>query len=139
MAQDLLTLMTVFRALAVTVHEPIDDQTNLEMNMATLKIHDLSVSRDLDAKARAVIRGGISFGWIRPYVGNQSSPVGHTFIGQINVSNTFLLNPVFSTTYNTVNQLEFVTIDVAENVDSLIAVDVAQGQAAKARALPFSM
>lgn len=107
--------------------------------MATLKIHDLSVSKDLDAKARAAILGGISFGWIRPFAGKQSSPVGNTFIGQVNVSNTFLLNPVFSTVYNTVNQLEFVTIDVAENSDSLIAVDVAQGQAAKARALPFAV
>jgi len=104
--------------------------------MASLKIYDLHTSTDLDAKARAVIYGGMSFGWIRPYTDNQSSPsFGTTIIGQIQVFNTFLINP----TYNTVNQLEFVTIDVTENVDSLISVDVAQGQAGRSNSFPFPM
>lgn len=101
--------------------------------MASLQIYDLNVSTHLDAKARAAIYGGFNFGWIRPYVGSRpSSSYGNTtIIGQ--VFNTFLINP----TYNTVNQLEFVTIDVAENVDSLIDIDVAQGQSGRSRSLPF--
>jgi hypothetical protein len=104
--------------------------------MASLKIHDLNASTHLDAKALAVIYGGISFGWIRPYLKSQpSSSFGTTIIGQ--VSNTFLINPTFNRIYNTVNQLEFVTIDATENVDSLISVDVNLGQTGASRSLPL--
>jgi len=107
--------------------------------MASLKIHDLSANAQLDAKALAVIFGGMSFGWISPYRKQGSSPFGNTYIGQMTVSNTFFINPIFNQTYNTVNQLEFVTVDVAENVDSLVNVDIDLGQTAASQSLPFSI
>ena len=99
--------------------------------MASLKIHDLNASTHLDAKALAAVYGGISFGWIRPYLKSQpSSSFGTTIIGQ--VSNTFLINPIFNQTYNTVYQVEIVSIDASENVDSLINVQTDQGQFGRA-------
>ena len=101
--------------------------------MTSLTIHDLPASEDLDAEALAVICGGISFGWIQPYRKKQpSSPFGNTIIGEINVSNTFLINPIFNQTYNTVYQVEIVSIDASENVDSLIDVQTGQGQFGRA-------
>ena len=103
--------------------------------MTFLTIHDLPARKDLDAEALTVIRGGISFGWIQPYRKEQpSSPWGVTIIGEINVSNTFLINPIFNQTYNTVYQVEIVSIDASENVDSLINVQTGQGQFGRAGA-----
>ena len=97
--------------------------------MTFLTTHDLPVCQDLDAEALAVISGGISLGWIQPFRKEQaSSAFGTTIIGEINVSNTFLINPVFNQTYNTVYQVEIVSIDASKNVDSLINVQTDQGQ-----------
>ena len=100
--------------------------------MTVLTIHDLPACKDLDAEARAVICGGISFGWIQPYRKEQPSSFGTTIIGEINVSNTLLINPIFNQTYNTVYQVEIVSIDASENVDSLINVQTDQGQFGRA-------
>ena len=101
--------------------------------MTFLTTHDLPACKDLDAEALAVISGGISFGWIQPYRKQQpSSPFGTTIIGEINVSNTLLINPIFNQTYNTAYQVEIVSIDASENVDSLINVQTDQGQFGRA-------
>ncbi len=101
--------------------------------MASLKIHDLYASTHLDAEALTVIYGGISFGWIQPYRKEQSSsPFGATIIGEINVSNTILVNPIFNQTYNTVYQVEIVSIDASKNVDAMINIQTGQGQIGRA-------
>ena len=101
--------------------------------MACLKINNLQLNKQLDIKARRVVRGGMSFGWIRPYQhalsGSSGSPI---FIGQM----TVLLNPVFNQITQTVNQVEFVTVETNQNTDSSINVIVDQGQNGNVGRLP---
>ena len=94
--------------------------------MAILKIQNLKVSKQLDVKALQAVRGGMmSFGWIRPYQrslgGSPGSPI---FIGQM----TVLVNPVFNQITKTVNQVQFVTVETTENINSTVNVLIDQGQ-----------
>ena len=94
--------------------------------MATLKIHDLHANEAQDRQAMNSVRGGrMSFGWIRPYTEPTTgpSPFG-IFIGQIQVYNYTLINPVF----NTVNQVEYTNIDASQVVESAVQISVGQGQ-----------
>lgn len=92
--------------------------------MATLKIRNLQFNRQLDAKALKAIRGGMNFGWIRPFANGNGSSLSPFFIGQM----TVMLNPVFNQITQTVNQVEYVSVDTSENVDSQVNVIVEQGQ-----------
>ena len=102
--------------------------------MATLKIRNLSFSHRLDVQACKALRGGMSFGWIRSYqkpgrgLGN-GAPL---HIGQM----TVLLNPVFNQITQTVNQVEYVTVETTENIDSSVNVFVGQGQNGNVGQLP---
>lgn len=101
--------------------------------MTMLKIENLQINKQLDVRALKVIRGGMmSFGWIRPYqrsFGGGASPI---YIGQM----TVLVNPVFNSITQTVNQVEFVTVETTQNVDSSINVIVGQGQNGNVGQLP---
>jgi hypothetical protein len=103
--------------------------------MATLKIRNLAFSHRLDVQACKVLRGGMSFGWIRPYQepsGGISAGGAPLYIGQM----TVLLNPVFNQITQTVNQVEFVTVETTENVDSSVNVFVGQRQNGNVGPLP---
>lgn len=101
--------------------------------MATLKIHNLQINKQLDVRARKAVHGGMSFGWIRPFQSSLGGSGAPLYIGQM----TVLLNPVFNQITQTVNQVEFVTVETTENVDSSINVIVGQGQNGNVGQLPF--
>ena len=93
--------------------------------MATLEILDLPIGDHLDRRALKRVCGGrMSFGWIRPYQEPQAAPPFGIFIGELNVYNILLANPVF----NTVNQVAYNRIDASGNVDSDLRIGVGQGQ-----------
>lgn len=93
--------------------------------MATLEIIDLPTGEHLDGRALKGIRGGrMSFGWIRPYQEPTATPPFGIFIGELNVYNILLANPVF----NSVNQVAYNNIDASGNVDSDLRIAVGQGQ-----------
>ncbi|NEV63341.1 hypothetical protein [Thiorhodococcus minor] len=94
--------------------------------MTTLSIEDLAWSRDLDQEARAKVLGGrMSFGWITPYTEqtSSSSPF-NLLVGEVNVYNYNLIDPVF----HTVNQVEYTKIDIGSAIDSSITNTVGQSQ-----------
>lgn len=90
--------------------------------MTTLTIHDLPKSKTLDRAARSAIYGGIN-DWIATY--RPQSALRNAVIGQLTVNNFLLINPIF----NTLNQYEFVNIDIAQTFDSAINVLVNQSNA----------
>jgi hypothetical protein len=100
--------------------------------MAMLKIQNLQIDKQLDIKALKAIRGGMNFGWIRPYENTQGGYLAPIFIGQM----TVMMNPVFNQITQTVNQVEFVTVETTENVDSSVNVIVGQGQRGNVGRLP---
>lgn len=94
--------------------------------MANLKIDNLALSLDLDREAREKVLGGrMSFGWITPYTEqtSTSSPF-NLLIGEVNVYNYNLIDPVF----HTVNQVEYTKIDIGSAIDSSITNTVGQSQ-----------
>ncbi|MCB1792826.1 MAG: hypothetical protein KDJ27_21280 [Gammaproteobacteria bacterium] len=92
--------------------------------MATLKVLDLSTETPLDRRTLKHLRGGMSFGWIRPYQEPTAAPPFGIFINELNVYNILLANPVF----NSVNQVAYNFIDASGNTDSDIQIAVNQGQ-----------
>jgi hypothetical protein len=92
--------------------------------MTTLTIHDLQESKQLDSAARTAIYGGVN-DWIATYRPQSASSLRGAIIGQLNINNYLLVNPVF----NMLNQYEFVNIDVAQNFNSAINVLVDQSNA----------
>ncbi len=71
------------------------------------------------------VRGGrMSFGWIRPDTEQSGTSPFSIFIGQIQVYNCALINPVF----NSVNQVEYINADANQVVDSSVRISVQQGQ-----------
>lgn len=89
--------------------------------MTTLTIHDLEESKQLDHAARTAIYGGVN-DWIATYRPQSALGLRPTIIGQLNINNYLLVNPIF----NTLNQYEFVNIDIAQTFDSAINVLVNQ-------------
>jgi hypothetical protein len=90
--------------------------------MTTLTINDLHEDHQLDRAALATIRGGVN-DWIRTF--QPPSALRGSIIGSLNINNYLLINPVF----NTLNQYEFVNVDVSESFDSAINVLVNQANA----------
>ena len=105
--------------------------------MASLQIHDLQINKLLDEKALATVYGGLSFGWIVPYQPNRSSSPASVLIGQMQVFNLLLVNPVFNQIEQTVNQVNFVDITTTEVVDSSVNVLVGQGNSGSNSSLPL--
>lgn len=96
-----------------------------DLKMAKLMIKDLRADETLDKQAMLDVRGGrMSFGWIRPFSRQSGAFPYNVFIGQIQVYNYTLINPVF----NTVNQVEFINVDASDVVDSDVRISVSQGQ-----------
>ena len=94
--------------------------------MRNLKIENLSLNHDLDRQACAEVLGGrMSFGWLTPYTEqtSSSSPF-NILIGELNVNNYTLVDPVF----HTVNQVEYSRIYIGSAVDSTITNTVGQSQ-----------
>ena len=59
--------------------------------MSQLVINDLPNSTELDRAAREAVFGGISFGWIKPFV--DSAPVaGPSGMSFFNITNNFITN-----------------------------------------------
>jgi hypothetical protein len=93
--------------------------------MAILDIKDLHANEAQDRHAMKAVRGGrMSFGWIRPYTEQSGASPVSVFIGQIQVYNYALINPVF----NSVNQVEYISVDASQVVDSSVQISVRQGQ-----------
>jgi len=105
--------------------------------MASLQIHDLHYSKHLDEKALVTIYGGMGFGWIVPYQPGGPSVPPSIIIGQMQVFNLSLVNPVFNQIEQTVNQTNFVNIDTTDVVDSTIGILVGQGNNGNNRSLPL--
>lgn len=98
--------------------------------MASLLIRNLDSSRILDKKALAVTYGGI-FDWISTYRPNKSSSPYGIFIGQLQVVNVLLVNPVF----NTLNQVAIIDVDASNNTDSDLEINSGLGQFGKSQLL----
>lgn len=105
--------------------------------MASLQIHDLHTDTLLDKKALATIYGGLSFGWIVPFQPERPSSPQGVIIGQMQVFNLLLVNPVFNQIQQTVNQVNFVDINTTQVVDSSVNVLVGQGNSGNNRSLPL--
>lgn len=98
--------------------------------MASLQIRNLDSSRVLDKEVLAVTYGGI-FDWISTYrPGASSSPYG-IYIGQLQVVNVLLVNPVF----NTLNQVAIIDVDASNNSDSVLDINSGLGQFGKSELL----
>lgn len=93
--------------------------------MAILNINDLHANEAQDRQAMKTVRGGrMSFGWIRPYTEQSGTSPYSVFIGQIQVYNYALINPVF----NSVNQVEYISVDASQVTDSIVQISLDQGQ-----------
>ncbi len=101
--------------------------------MATLSINDLPANKRHDRQAMKALRGGMSFGWIRPYQSAGSSTPFSMIIGKLQVYNYRLINPIFQT----VNQTNLVDIDITETVESLVQVSVGQENLGSNGGLPL--
>jgi hypothetical protein len=91
--------------------------------MPTIAIHDLSMSRVLDRKALASVKGAGApwvFGWIRPFVA--SSPSFGTTVNFFQVNNTFQAEQMV---------IQFQNVDVTNSAaNSTISVAAAENGAA---------
>ena len=90
--------------------------------MATLSINDLQANERHDRQAMANLRGGMSFGWIRPYQSGRATTPFNVIIDKLQVFNFRLMNPIFQT----VNQTNLVDIDITETFESSVQVAVGQ-------------
>ena len=98
--------------------------------MAFLQIRDLNSSRHLDRKALAATYGGI-LDWVSTYRPNRSSNPYGISIGQLQVVNVKLINPVF----NTLNQVAVIDVDASNNTGSVLDINSGLGQIGKSELL----
>ncbi len=109
----------------------IETSTHAVNDMTQLKINDLQNKTALEEKALAAIYGGINTGFILPYQDKKrrQPTMVPTIIGSIEVTNNFLINPVFNLINKTVNQNQFVNVDTSNIADSIVNVLIGQDQA----------
>jgi len=103
--------------------------------MATLSINDLPANKSHDRQAMTALRGGMSFGWIRPYQSASASTPFNVIIGKLQVFNFRLINPIFQT----VNQTNLVDIDITETFESSVQVAVGQENLGSNGGLPLAI